>query len=700
MNDNNGFENRMNQASQNNNNQNSNMQNIHNKDNVNRDSDFYKKASGLGPNSRRDNSKPKGSSSSNSPMSIGGVTSKGSTGNSSIRKSNGHGSGSNSPLRNTLGGSSMLPFGNPLARRGGISLINNPLTRMLPGGKAASTLSSILRKNKSKSMFSAPFGIGAKKEEAEETGSDQGDNSENNQGDPIEPPNKKEENRVEEISIRLPFKIKLALIISACTLAIFMVLLISLINTDTIQKLIANRFSVSIFDDKDSAADIDEDGNNSGEWVREDDAFIINKNSNIYLKNNFIDDKQKSSVKFATYKSSKDVDLSSLKEYYKVDCSGDDCEKTALYKFYRKLYDIYFMYKYKYHINIDLPLLMSTLDYNSKSQNDLFNNHQSDYDIEAVRENDYDNDNITILDWENDFKNLDGYKYLNANDFRYDMQILAKNMVKKKITYKCVKDDDKNKSKDKKANNIETSNYEKKLKCDKDYSLDKESIEASYKLDKDQYDEFLLEYIEHKFYMKGSKVDTSQKAESDEQIGGSVKSNSLAEAMVKRGLEEHEKFKAGKTSPYTYQSAQGLGSGVAWCAAFVSYVSKHASYKGKTVADIVGKTSASTGDFMQYFHRTKGINFYYNDSCSYLKGKNGKGKYTPKPGDYIFFDWDSQFRDISQAVPGSGPQDHTAMVEKYKDGKVYIIEGNYSNRTNRRAIPITNCQLIGYGSWY
>lgn len=432
MDNNSGFDNRMNQATQNvdNSNQNASIQEAQQRGNLAKDSSLYQKSSGLGSNAKRNDSKGLGDSSESTHSRVPSNSSLNSSSSSSQNISR---AGSiNKPMnQNKPFGS----FGNPMSNKRKNSLINNPLTRMIPGVKTANTLSSILQKNKTKSMLSSKFNAQGQADANLEGNSEDQTSKNKEQADPTEPANKKSENKVEEISIRIPFKVKIALLVATCTLAICMLLLISIINTDTIQKLIANRFSVKIFDDKNSAADIDENGNNSGEWVEEESH--LSKNIKIYSKNNFIDDEVVADVQFTTYKSSKDVDLTNLKEYYKINCSGDACEETSLYKFYRKMYDIYFMYKYKYGVKIDLPLLMSTLDYNAKSHEKMFNNHQSDYDKEAVRENDYDNENVTILDWENDFKNLEGYTYLNANDFRYDMQILAKNMVRKKITYKC-----------------------------------------------------------------------------------------------------------------------------------------------------------------------------------------------------------------------------------------------------------------------
>lgn len=331
----------------------------------------------------------------------------------------------------------------------------------------------------------------------------EGSDNESQENSPNEPEKENsDENKLEEVSIRIPLKVKIGIIIVSSFLLTVIILLVSILSTDTIQKIIGNKFSVTPLDEG-HRADNDEDGNNSGEYMDEDDAYIISKDLNIYATGNvkYIDDKINKNVLFVASKSSKDVDLSGLKDYYELDCNGKDCEKTNIYQFYRKLYDIYYMYKYKYKVNINLALLMTTLNYNSISQDTVFTQNLNDYDKDEVRESDYVNDNVTNLDWEIDYKNLSGYKYLNANDFRYDMQILAKNMVTKKITYKCG-------DTEKEATDVEKSNYSKGLKCDNG-TYDEKSVSESYELDMDKYDEFLLEYIEHKFFLKGSKVEAS-----------------------------------------------------------------------------------------------------------------------------------------------------------------------------------------------
>lgn len=73
---------------------------------------------------------------------------------------------------------------------------------------------------------------------------------------------------------------------------------------------------------------------------------------------------------------------------------------------------------------------------------------------------------------------------------------------------------------------------------------------------------------------------------------------------------------------------------------------------------------------------------------SWAKGKGiygQPGKYQPKPGDAIVFDWK---RD--------GTSDHIGIVEKVENGKVYTIEGNSSNSVKRNSYPLNSSSIDGY----
>ena len=65
---------------------------------------------------------------------------------------------------------------------------------------------------------------------------------------------------------------------------------------------------------------------------------------------------------------------------------------------------------------------------------------------------------------------------------------------------------------------------------------------------------------------------------------------------------------------------------------------------------------------------------------------------TPKPGDFIFYDWDD-----SGKGDNTGSSDHVGIVEKVSGGKITVIEGNYSNAGKRRTIAVNGKYIRGYG---
>lgn len=66
--------------------------------------------------------------------------------------------------------------------------------------------------------------------------------------------------------------------------------------------------------------------------------------------------------------------------------------------------------------------------------------------------------------------------------------------------------------------------------------------------------------------------------------------------------------------------------------------------------------------------------------------------YVPKPGDYIFYDWqDSGIGD------NKGGADHVGIVEKTENGRITVIEGNYAGGVNRRVLSVNGKYIRGYG---
>lgn len=119
-----------------------------------------------------------------------------------------------------------------------------------------------------------------------------------------------------------------------------------------------------------------------------------------------------------------------------------------------------------------------------------------------------------------------------------------------------------------------------------------------------------------------------------------------------------------------------------YCAAFVSWV-----------ADKHGQID--NGNVPKFTWVTAGVNFY-KDKGWFKYNKD----YDPKPGDVVFFNWNSANELI----------DHVAFVEKYENGYVYTIEGNVGGNSSmsraqkakvrkvvQRKYKKNSLHLYGYG---
>lgn len=153
-------------------------------------------------------------------------------------------------------------------------------------------------------------------------------------------------------------------------------------------------------------------------------------------------------------------------------------------------------------------------------------------------------------------------------------------------------------------------------------------------------------------------------------LSGSSRTNILAIANSQMGYHEGNKTsQMGGTSSgsknYTeygyYYGLQG-----AWCAMFVNWCARE---NGTSTKDIPRYCAVMS--YYSYYNK-KGQHFY-----SWAKTKGGKGKYTPKAGDLIFF---------SDRLGGS--THHIGYVRSYqiKSGKVTVttLEGNTSDEARIR----------------
>lgn len=115
-----------------------------------------------------------------------------------------------------------------------------------------------------------------------------------------------------------------------------------------------------------------------------------------------------------------------------------------------------------------------------------------------------------------------------------------------------------------------------------------------------------------------------------------------------------------------YQAAK---NGYAWCDMFVDWCFwKLAGGKER-------------GEWLECQTGLYGAGCEWSSACYRRAGRFDKN---PRPGDQIFFG-------------KTGSEDHTGIVEKIENGKVYTIEGNASNMVKRCTYTLTNPKIVGYG---
>ena len=59
----------------------------------------------------------------------------------------------------------------------------------------------------------------------------------------------------------------------------------------------------------------------------------------------------------------------------------------------------------------------------------------------------------------------------------------------------------------------------------------------------------------------------------------------------------------------------------------------------------------------------------------------------------IFFDWASK----GSSGPQDGQSDHTGIVQKVEDDRVYTVEGNSGDSCRINSYPIGHYEILGYG---
>ena len=120
-----------------------------------------------------------------------------------------------------------------------------------------------------------------------------------------------------------------------------------------------------------------------------------------------------------------------------------------------------------------------------------------------------------------------------------------------------------------------------------------------------------------------------------------------------------------------YWSWYGFSSRVEWCACFVSWCANECGY-------------IDTGVIPKYAGCVNGVQWFKD------RGQWMDGSAEPAPGMIIFFDWDDENGQ-------DGLSDHTGIVEKVENGRVYTIEGNSGDSVRQNSYPVGHYEILGYG---
>lgn len=407
-----------------------------------------------------------------------------------------------------------------------------------------------------------------------------------------------------------------------------------------------------------------------------------------------------------------------LEDFYPIMSSyGEEYNIKTVYKFFLKLNYIKKHYKEKYDgVEIDLPLLMATLILQSNDMDKVFVSNTKGYST-LLKENnatfDYDKNFDCYMRRKNDLSCI-GKAKISQNESRYDIEVLVQHMVSKQTEEKCIdssgKVTDSNILRDDEISNLECG-------VDEKYQIGT----VTYKIDDEKYREFLKEFIEKKYYLNfntenENESEDSPKAEepsnpSETQISPSGTSSEYAKQIVDLALKEYAVADK-NIGGFKYKNDFGSGYSCAhWCVIFSWWLSKEVGI----YPNIMPFKEISTGTLMRDFVNSDlpHIKFYYNTSCKYYSAEMNNGvEYTPKPGDFAFFDWDGG----PAWTPTNDVQEHTAVVlEVSSNGKkVTTVNGNFGGKSSRqdlclfpetskvkeRTDSLSNCQIIGFGSWY
>ena len=180
--------------------------------------------------------------------------------------------------------------------------------------------------------------------------------------------------------------------------------------------------------------------------------------------------------------------LDELEDFYPdVVQYAKENDTDTVYDFFFKLYYVYQTYKQEYGVDLDLPLLMATLNIQSKDNVVIFSSNLSSEDKKPEKRSK--KDFMYDADWSS---------YISTKDnSEHDIEVLAQHMVSLQVTEYCINSSGKKTQEHVlKDNEIGTP----KITCKEGETYQT----TSPKMEKDdaKYNEFLKEFIEKKYYLE------------------------------------------------------------------------------------------------------------------------------------------------------------------------------------------------------
>ena len=137
----------------------------------------------------------------------------------------------------------------------------------------------------------------------------------------------------------------------------------------------------------------------------------------------------------------------------------------------------------------------------------------------------------------------------------------------------------------------------------------------------------------------------------------------------------------------------GIAVVICVCAAFIYYVQSVPSGNTLESREELLNNSISKGEgwsidagvIPKYAGCVNGVQ-WFKDRVQWLDNSA-----EPTPGMIIFFDWaDESGQD--------GLSDHTGIVQKVENGRVYTVEGNSGDSVRQNSYPVGYYEILGYGA--